>query len=262
MWEGFSLSAYQMILEEICPPKLRYAFTDALGPRGDRNFSLALNGAFDDTVILQNRQALAAQLGVEAQRFIFMRQEHTANIQWIDEALAGRGSQSQAEGIPSTDALITQTKGITLLAQTGDCQPVLLYDPSTRTIAAIHAGWRGTAQRIVPKTLLRMQELAGVSPQNVHALLGPCIGANAFEVEGDVASLFRELPVRDVVLPHPLKGKFYIDIPGTNRQLLESVGVPTEHIRGFNDCTYSLHPQYFSARKGDWGRQVGAIVLL
>lgn len=241
---------------------IRHAFTDALSPEGRSRFSLSLNGAYPHEEVLRNREALSRYLKTPLDRFVFMQQEHTARIAWVDESMAGRGWASQEDGIEETDAIYTQCPGVALVAQTGDCQPILLYDPVSRAIAAIHSGWKGTVQAIAARTLHEMETHLGVKPKNVHAALGPCIGTRAFEVGEEVAEAFRHLPVKGVIQPHPTPGKARVDIGSANRQLLELAGVPPGQIYTSPDCTYEQHPQYFSARRGDRGRQVGVIVLV
>ena len=88
------------------------------------------------------------------------------------------------------DALITREPGVLLAVQTADCIPILLADTKQRAVAAIHSGWRGTAQRIAEKTLGRMQMEFGTRPQDVIAALGPGIGGCCYEVGHEVVKEF------------------------------------------------------------------------
>ena len=69
------------------------------------------------------------------------------------------------------------TPGVAVSVRTADCFPILLADPETRAVAAIHAGWRGTAAGVVRSSLDRMRSEFGTDPENVFAAIGPGIGA-------------------------------------------------------------------------------------
>lgn len=67
-----------------------------------------------------------------------------------------------------------------------DCTTLLLFDPVRQAIAAVHAGWRGTALGIAYKAVLRMQTEFGCAPEHIRAAIGPCIGRCCFEVGPEV----------------------------------------------------------------------------
>ena len=88
------------------------------------------------------------------------------------------------------DALVTRTQGVAVSVRTADCFPILLADPETRAVAAIHAGWRGTAAGVVRASLDRMRSEFGTDPKNVFAAIGPGIGGCCYEVGVEVARQF------------------------------------------------------------------------
>lgn len=88
------------------------------------------------------------------------------------------------------DALITDSPGLLLAVQVADCLPILLADPERRVVAAIHAGWRGTAQRITEKTVGRMQLEFGCEPRRLRVAIGPGIHACCYEVGREVEEAF------------------------------------------------------------------------
>src|SRR5205814_3314750 len=89
------------------------------------------------------------------------------------------------------DASTTNRPGVLLAVQTADCVPILLVDPKNRAIAAVHAGWRGTLQRIVTKAIGKMQMQFRTKPGNLLAVIGPSIGGCCYEVGTEIASEFR-----------------------------------------------------------------------
>ena len=131
---------------------------------------------------------------------------------------------------------------------TADCIPVLLYDPEHQAVCAIHAGWRGTVQRIVEVAIDKMKKVYGSQPQSIKAQIGPGISLDSFEVGDEVYEAFAkagfEMPQitrRDV--------KWHIDLPMCNRLQLETVGVPSHHISVASDCTFKQPDTWFSARR-------------
>lgn len=91
------------------------------------------------------------------------------------------------------DALISNTPGITLTIRTADCLPILIADPANRAIAAVHAGWRGTAQQILPETIRAMSDRFGSRIEDLVIAIGPGIGKCCYEVGPEVVEQFGEL---------------------------------------------------------------------
>src|SRR5205814_9787072 len=85
------------------------------------------------------------------------------------------------------DALVTREPGLGVSIRTADCFPILLADPVSRSVAAVHAGWRGTAASVVRASLSRMQSEFRTDPRDVYAAIGPGIGPCCYEVGLDVA---------------------------------------------------------------------------
>jgi len=143
------------------------------------------------------------------------------------------------------DALITNRAGITLSIRTADCLPVLMADPSHRAIAAVHAGWRGVALGIVPKTVQAMTERFGTRPEDLVIAIGPGIGACCFEVGPEVAVQFqRWFPER-----RDLSGRTKVDLVETiNRQLRRNDGA-VGHLATANLCTVCDAALFHSYRR-------------
>ncbi len=149
------------------------------------------------------------------------------------------------------DALITNTPGVPLSIRTADCYPILLADPDHRAIAAIHAGWRGTAAQIVKRTLEAMQAEFGTSPHRIAAAIGPGIGACCYEVSDDVSQKFGR------------SGTKHLDLAAINREQLETAGVPQDRIEIVGACTRCDAERFHSYRRdGDQaGRMISYITI-
>ena len=150
------------------------------------------------------------------------------------------------------DALITNKKNIFLQILVADCTPILLFDPIHEVVAAIHAGWRGTVNAIVQKTLDKMTLHFHTNPSDCFAYVGTCISQSYFEVDDDVAQYFaQEFYVFDKE-----KDKYFIDLKGCNARALSDAGLIKNHIAISPFCTVKDNNLFFSHRyeKGITGR--------
>jgi YfiH family protein len=135
------------------------------------------------------------------------------------------------------DALVTQTPGVAVSVRTADCFPIVLADPETRSVAAVHAGWRGTAAGVVRSTLARMRSEFGSDPENVYAVIGPGIGPCCYGVGVDVARQFG------------LREAGNLDLSGENRTQLIAAGLKAGRIEQVGGCTFCTPAQFFSWRR-------------
>jgi len=183
-------------------------------------------------------------LGLRLEDLALPRQVHSDHVCWMREA--GRPE--------ATDAVITDKPGLCVCVKTADCIPVLLYDTRKRIVAAVHAGWRGTVARIVQKTIEQMQP---VNPEDIHAIIGPGISLEWFEVGDEVYDAFKAegFPMERIAKRFPAKalpqrgsgeGGWHIDLWEANRWLLEELGVTDIYIEG--TCTRSSM-DFYSARR-------------
>jgi polyphenol oxidase len=242
------------------------------------------------TNVQKNRARFQAALGAEAMRMTLVRQVHSDIVHEfsVPAAVAPRG-----------DALITGAPGLLLAVGTADCVPILLADPRTRAVAAVHAGWRGTLKRIAAKTIGRMQMGCGTRPADVLAVLGPAIGACCYEVGPDVVRAFAAQfadaadwfdpvvagphgktmtfeMIASGEAPNPMKWLWrtppghdppppalMLNLAAANRSQLAAAGVPAANIVASPLCTACRTDLLFSYRRErpHTGRLLGAIGL-
>lgn len=227
-------------------------FVTSCGPNADVNLRSA-NGA-------ECRRRLAQSVGFDIDRLVTDEQTHSLNIAVVTEADAGRGSLDIDSRIPCTDALITNRPGIPLMVLTADCVPVLLFDAATRSAAAIHAGWRGTANGIVSLTVEKMKSEFGSKPGDLVAAIGPCIGPCCFEVGDDVAEHFSRWP--NTVIRRPDWVKLHIDLVLANCLQLELSGVLPQNIESSGECTLCSPRQFFSHRRNQTLGRIGTGIII
>lgn len=186
---------------------------------------------------------------------ITSKQVHGVAILEVDER--------PTESLEGYDILLTGRPGLIVAVKTADCLPVLMADPERRIIAAVHAGWKGTAGRVVQKAIERLTIL-GARPERLVAALGPNMGHRCYEVQNDVASIFeKEFPGWPVLKPKS-EERWWLDVAEANRrQLLES-GVRSENIDRIDLCTH-CRPDLFHSHRRDAagaGRMINFIMLL
>jgi hypothetical protein len=178
-----------------------------------------------------------------------VKQVHSAR--WI-EAL-NPGSLGEA------DALITSVPGLYVSVRTADCVPVLIADEVHRAVAAVHAGWRGSAAAIVQEAIKAMSERYGSRPADLAAAVGPAVCGECYEVGADVAAQFaRWFPERT-----GLNGPAKIDLVEANRRQLVEAGLDPARIASGAPCTVTHPDEFFSWRRDQErdGRMVAAISI-
>ena len=245
-------------LEMIRPKKVNYAgniqtwFTCKNAEHEVQNQKIpGLNFGFNTNerkeVVEKHRKNLMSVLDINPQKIAYAEQVHGSNIKEVTEG-----------GIyKEVDALITKTSGLALAIQVADCAAILLADSEKGIIAAVHAGWRGAAGNILPKTLKKMKSL-GAQPSHLKAFISPCISQAHFEVGAEVAEKF---PAEFV--DYQNYSKPHVDLKGfLNRQLLEQ-GLKKENVEVHGGCTVDNSQQFYSYRREQQqsGRMLGMIRL-
>ncbi|UPS44531.1 peptidoglycan editing factor PgeF [Prevotella sp. E15-22] len=201
-----------------------------------------------EEAIQKNREALCQLLGIEDHSLLMPHQVHLAEIAVVDREMLTLPTEEIQQKLDGIDALMTNEAGVCIGVSTADCIPVLLYDPIQRASCAIHAGWRGTVQRIVEKAVARMTGVFGSDPQNLIAQIGPGIHLESFEVGDEVYQTFEKegFPMELISKKYE---KWHIDLPECNRLQLVAAGIPETHIAVSPVCTFQQSDTFFSARK-------------
>jgi YfiH family protein len=183
-------------------------------------------------------------------RYAPLSQDGMASMKQIHSAIslfADRPVGCVGEG----DALLTGEPGVTVSVRTADCFPVLLVDMHHHAVAAIHAGWRGTADGVVVSALRHMHAEFGTNAADISAAIGPGIGACCYEVGEEVARRFG--------LAHAGR----VDLAAENLRQLTQAGVPRESISLAGVCTF-CDPRFYSWRRDREraGRMISYIRLM
>ena len=208
-----------------------------------------------EEAIRQNRSLLCRHLGISDDRLIMPHQVHLTEMTIVDKAFLRLSDEERLARLEGVDALMTDVAGVCIGVSTADCIPVLLYDKAHQAVCAIHAGWRGTVQRIVEKAVAKMTTVYGTSPADLVAQIGPGIHIDSFEVGDEVYEAFAhdgfnmETISRKYPSSDKMGKKWHIDLPECNRQQLFSAGIPASQIAVSPICTFLQSDRFFSARR-------------
>lgn len=211
----------------------------------------------DEDAIARNREALCQLLGIDDDRLLMPHQVHRADVACIDASFFTLTSAERKAKLEGFDAVMTNLQGVCIGVSTADCIPILLFDQQKHVVAAVHAGWRGTVQRIAKKAVEVMKATYGSSPSDLLAQIGPGISLQSFEVGQEVYDAFaaERFCMEEISRLMPSsqgnenEEKWHIDLPACNRLQLLEAGLQNEQIHTLHICTYEQHADYFSARR-------------
>ena len=137
-----------------------------------------------------------------------------------------------------------------------DCVPVLIGDQRTGAFSAIHAGWRGTVNSIVQKTINRMKQEFDSRAEDLRAAIGPAAGVCCYEVGADVIGTFeKEFGEVGHLFSETRTGHARVDLRRANMEQLLLAGLEPERIHSTDLCTMCSTDIFFSYRreKRDYG---------
>ena len=228
------------------------------------SLNLALHTGDDVRSVLENRRRLCETAKMSFHRLTGCQQTHEDRIELVTAAFAGRGHDVYDDGFARTDALMTNCHGVPLLICIADCVPIILYDPVGPAVAVVHAGWRGTVQKLAAKTVLHMQKQFGSDPAQVLAYIGPSIGAKDFSVGAEVVQVFEDAFGGDIAeLLTVRNNNYFINLAVANTVQLEAVGVRLDHIAVTATNVCDDNSGYFSYRRdcGQTGRMAAFAMI-
>lgn len=233
----------------------RHVFATRAGGVSDAPYD-TLNLGFhlgdDDDCVRENRRRFVDRLGLAQHHLFEQRQVHGVGVREL-----GREDAADAIAESEGDALIARTPGWGVAARTADCVPILIADPRTGAVAAVHAGWRGAVAGIVRKAVATLSP----KPVGLIAAIGPHIRVAAFEIGEEVAhQMERAAGGRTVV--NRSDGQPHGDLTRLVGLQLLDAGLPHDAIDDVGGCTYSDAAHFFSHRRdrGQTGRHLSAIV--
>jgi YfiH family protein len=213
-------------------------------PYGSLNLGKSTNDSPEN--VMRNRELFFGSLNIPLDRIALSKQVHGSQVLVVNEPLIAEGY----------DAIITNTKNVFLAVSVADCTPILIYDAKNKVVAAVHAGWRGSAANIVGNTLNEMKMRYNSSSDECYAFIGACIGFDSFEVGDEVAREFETTFKSEIG-----DNKFLVDLKSVNKKQLVDFGIPQANIEISDLCTIKNNDMFFSHRfeRGITGRMMAVI---
>jgi len=231
-------------------PSLRFGISTRRGGLSPEplGMNLSFSVGDDPLFVRQNRDRFFGLLKIPQDRLAVPSQVHGATVR----AIMFPGKYDRCDGLVSSE------RDIFVAVSVADCLPVFLFDPATMTVAAVHAGWRGTRLGILSNALTILFEDAGTGPENLLAYLGPSAGVCCYEVGEDVAEQFDPAFVRRQPGSKP-----HLDLKAANRAILIGAGLPDPNIEVSEYCTICNSKLFHSYRRegAHSGRMMGVLGL-
>jgi hypothetical protein len=211
--------------------------------RGDeeRPFDLGLfTDASASRDVLTSWERLRARTALPL--VVLARQVHGATVRFHGLGPPGLHLAEPCDGHGTRD------RGVLLAVTTADCVPVFVVDPERRSVALLHAGWRGVAAGVLERGVALLAERTASRPADLHVHLGPAICGDCYEVGPEVL-LALGLP--------PGRGPALLDLRAEIARRALTLGVPQERLSASAHCTLCGNAGLFSHRRGDRARHVG-----
>lgn len=221
-----------------------------VSPAPYASLNLGTNTDDDDANVAENRRRFFQALGLSAGQLVSSYQVHDNKV-----LLAERPGRH--EGF---DAIITRQKGLVAGITVADCTPILVYDARNQAVAAIHAGWKGTAKQIAAEALNAMALHFGARAADCYAYIGSCIDGDNYEVDEQVARFF----AAEHKWPGRAPGKWQLDLKSANKAQLLAFGIPEGQIEVSPWSTFADNEHCFSHRRenGMAGRMLAVIGIV
>lgn len=206
----------------------------------------------DNLKVKKNRNVLARCMG--GNQLVFVRQVHGDDVVIVDGSRCANPND-ETPASPTGDALVTNLRQRLLVIQVADCQAVMLYDHRRAVVANVHAGWRGSVNAIIDRTLDVMIQQYGCKPQDVVAGIGPSLGPCCAEF----VNYKLEIPEKYWSYKN---AAHHFDFWAISRDQLREAGILPENISIAGICTKCNPDRFFSYRgEGTTGRFAAVIGL-
>lgn len=239
-------------------PGVRAFFTTRAGGRSEgpyASLNLGPHSGDDRDVVHGNWGLLLESQGLGGRDVVLPLLRHGAVM--TEFPAGGPAGAFSAEA----DAVFTRARGAVIAVTMADCLAALVADPESGCVAAVHAGWRGSRDDILGRSLARLFAEGRCRPESTRVALGPCLSTEALEVGEDVAATLPRAHLRRIA------GTPRFDLRGCNRAQAVAAGVLPGNVSEVGGCTRDEPARYFSHRRaqaesaGVTGRMAACIAL-
>lgn len=204
---------------------------------------------YNSHVVENDRKQLEKAFSSFFDFFYYQEQTHS------DIILLNPLTNSNDINILESDSIISQQKGILYNVSIADCQAILVYDPNSEAVVAIHSGWRGTKLNIVDKTINRMMNLFKSNPEDLLVYLSPSASVENYEVGQEFMEMFPESTIH-------FQGKYFFNNRKQIIQQLISTGIKKSNIESTNECTINNSRYHSFRRDGSRSGRMSAFIGL
>jgi YfiH family protein len=217
----------------------------------------------DGSLELRDRKeewhAVATLAGIDLHRLLLLKQMHGRAVIVNDADRQGPWHP------PEADAIVSRDPSSALVVRVADCAPILLADRNRGVVAAVHAGWRSTMQRIVEASIETMTERFGSTPGDLIAAIGPSLGRCCGEMGEEVVEAFRAAGHKENDLERwfvrAAGRKPHFDLWQANRDQLSRCGIPESQIFSADLCTRTHASRFHSYRAaGQHAGRMAAVI--
>ena len=229
--------------------EIQFGFSTKIGMNrnGPYHFNISKSVGDDEQLVESNRREFATTINVDPERIVYQKQIHSDIIKIVKQpGIAGE-----------CDAMITNKKNLFLAATSADCPTIYIYDKNENLVAAVHSGWRGTARRILYKTIQKLKTDFDSDPSALLVFMAPAICQQSYEVGGELLDQFSENYIKKI------DNKFYLDLISANYDMMIEHKIPEENIEVSNLCSFEeselLHSYRREGEKS--GRAFGIICM-
>lgn len=220
--------------------------------------NLALHVCQNPQDVLKSRMIWQNQT-LPLENWVLPWQKHTARVQRVYASDQGKGAYEARTSILETDGLYTTDPNTLIGVFTADCLGILMADPSVPVIAAVHSGWRGTAQAITIQMLEALKKDGLLHPKTLHIYFSPSLMTSSLEVGPEVVEQIQEmancygLNLQDCIFPGQ-NDRSYLNNQAVNMRMALGYGIPLENLHASNLDT-KTNPYGFSYRRD--GKKTG-----
>ena len=208
----------------------------------------------------RDRDCFLRALDIEKDEIFLVRQVHGDRVYILDDSSISHVRVEAEEA----DAIVTSLTDRPMAVMTADCIPIIVYDFQKHVVGVIHAGRKGTAKKILSKTIEVLKNELRCRSDSICVSMGPGIGGCCYEVdEPCIHSFMENFPGWGHFVHDKGNGKYMLDLYKANAEDAESENIPPQNIFLSRHCTFCEPDRFFSYRReGDTGRMLTLAMLL
>lgn len=232
-------------------PEITHFTTDREGGVSTDSFSTNNLSPYTNdnpTDFSENKRRLCCNLNISEDKLIIPFQTHGSEIRNIDDTFFSLTPTEKETSLFGVDALITQLPNVCLGITTADCVPLLFFDPTQKVIAAAHAGWRGTCDKIAERVVGELVKQYQCNANDILVTIGPSISVQSYNVGAELLPEFKKAGFEVNEIFEKRQGLIFLDLRKANKITLINAGISPDKIETSGICTFIEHKRFFSAR--------------